>query len=182
MSTKPNDLELEYIHQIATGSSKVQDLIQAKNVEAMELQNKQSIRYKTPSPAPCPQGDIRLSKIHHKTTMNDKSFNEKLERSNSAYDSKIKEEMDKLVQNPDHEGIRSKVHGMNSKELSTLSEKGVDIYKQSKEIEEKNLEESLKLDFDNKDNFKDYQMYDDFLENSKSMEVEKSPSPSDDYE
>lgn len=180
MSRKPDDLELEYIRELSKSSTEIQNLIQAKHKDQIDLEKSQSVSYKKLDPAPSPKGDKRHLKIHKKEVISKEGLEQRTIEIQDRFDRQIKEKMDKLVEHPNHEPIRSKVQDMDEKDLSILVEKGLNAYKTK---QGKDLEQELAFDLDNpENNFYDYPIYEDFSENSKSLERDKNPSPSDDYE
>ncbi|MEM8938603.1 MAG: hypothetical protein AAGC64_04560 [Bacteroidota bacterium] len=180
MSRKPDDLELDYIHQLAKSNQKVQDLIQDKNNAAIELENRQYSKFKKHEPVPKPNNDISLAKIYTTKNMDDKTLSREVQKSHAKHDQQIKQQMDALVEHPNHAPIKHIVQEMNAKDIATISEKGGEVYKEMKEIEEKEIKDSLRFDLDDSKNFKEYSLNDMFLDNSK--DIDKSPSPADDFE
>lgn len=180
MSRKPDDLDLEYIRELAKSSTEIQDLIQAKHKEQIDLDRTQSVSYKKLDPEPSPLGDKRHLKVYRQETISRDFLEQKTVENQDRFDRQVKEKMDNLVEHLNHEPIRSKVHNMDEKDLSILVEKGVGEFKAK---QEKDLERALEFDLDNPDNnFEDYSVYDDFLDNSKSLEIDNKPSPADDFE
>ena len=230
MSSKPDDLDLEVIHQLANRNQKVQDLIKDKNKEIYNIDRSQSATYKKIDPAPKPKGDIRFTKTFKIVTdkeILDNRKNEVKER----YNKEIKQEMIDSAKNKGLEEInQNQIKDMPHQDLAILSEKGVEAYKQHEKQQalekeqdgkeklptqmtdkeerefygdydekqetifketdkgkdlnqEVDIEQQLKMDEKESEKLlEETTMLEDFKDNSKDIEIDKRPLPSDDFE
>lgn len=148
MSRKPDDLDLQVIHQLANSHQDVQDLIDAKNKELKNLDKAHSINYKKLDPAPKPKGDIRFSKSHSKETNSREGLDLAKEDTENHFNKSIKQKMTEAsLENDLHKDHQHQIQNMPDKDLSILSEKGVDAYRQH-EKEQARDKEVLDLTMD----------------------------------
>lgn len=180
MSKKPDDWDLEYIYDLSNGSQEIQDLIQAKRHSIINIRNSQFATFKKLDPTPKPKGDVRLSKTHTRQIMSDKDMDKEIEKVKNDFDLKIKDALKERAFQKDKEYIYPIIKGMDKKDLSVLVENGREFYKAKQQEQEKSNEEALKIDLDDIDNNKDYNIYLDYQDNLE--DIDKSLSPSDDFE
>ncbi|GFZ79669.1 hypothetical protein GCM10011531_06970 [Aquaticitalea lipolytica] len=173
MTQKLDDLELEYIQELAKSSQEIQDLIKEKQKAIDDLDRSKQISFKKYEPAPYPKGDIRIIKMHTKSLKTDKQIERETSEVKNDYNNKIKQALEEKAFKGDQDYIYPVIKKMNKEDTAILLERGRQAYK------EKILESSLTLNLDDIDD--QYQsLYLSFEENEK--DIDKSPSPSDDYE
>lgn len=182
MSRKLDDLDLIAIRELGKSSQKVQDLIQDKNIEIHNLELKQNITFKKLDPAPKPKGDIRIMKLHSREMYSLDETKQEIKKVEEIYADKIKPAMEEKALETDQDHILPSLKEIDKDDLPILVEKGLDAYKEKQVEHKKTLEQSLEFDLDDKSKFEDYPIHYDFEDNSKDMDIDKSPSPSDEYE
>lgn len=173
MIQKPDDLELEYIQELAKSSKEVQDLLKEKQKAIDDISRGKKVSFKKYEPAPSPKGDIRLIKTHTKELKSDKQIEKKTSEVKNDYNEKIKQAIEDKAFKRDKDHIYPVIKKMDKEDTAILLEQGRQAYK------EKTLESSLAYDLDEIDD-KYQSLYLSFDENEK--DIDKSPSPSDDYE
>ncbi|MEO1033385.1 MAG: hypothetical protein AAFX55_18500 [Bacteroidota bacterium] len=206
MSRKPDDYDLDVIHQIAKRSEKIQGLIDDKNKATSDINKTKSTSFYKPEPRPKPKGDIDIPKMHSKTLKSKEQIDKEIEDSEAKFDKKIKKEMINESKRLDYEEETiNQIEEMNSQELSVLAEKGPEEYKNFQKTKDfENSKDTITIDerpiSQFKDNKQDMELnhsyqdiddiynrteYIDFDEESldKDLEdIDKTPDPSDDFE
>ncbi len=180
MSKKPDDLELIAIQELGKSSQKIQDLINDKNLDIYYLELQQKTNFKKPEPAPKPDGDIRITKLHTKEMRSMKETKKEIERVEAMYADQIKPAMEEKALKTDADHLLPALKQIDKNDLPILLEKGLNAYKERQIEKQKELEQALEFDLDDKTKFEDYPIYLDFDKNEK--DVDKPPSPSDDFE
>ena len=182
MSKEIDELKLIAVIEIGKSSQKVQDLITEKNNEINRLEMGQKSNFKKFSPAPKPSGDIRIAKIHTKENHAPEATKQAIQKTVDKFARDLKSAMEEKALETDQDHILPSIQEIEKDDLQILVEQGLDAYKERQIEKEKELEQSLEFDLDDKSNFEDYPIYLDFEANSKDMDIEKAPSPSDDFE
>ncbi|MFL1013238.1 hypothetical protein [Flavisericum labens] len=180
MSKKPDDLELIAIRELGKGSKKVQDLINDKNLDIKTIESQQKVNFKEPHPAPKPDGDIRITKLHTKEMQSVEETKQEIKRIEALYADKIKPAMEEKVIETDAEHLLPALQKIDKDDLPILVEKGLNAYKERQAEKQIELEQSIELDLDDKEKFDKYPILLDFDNNEK--DIDKIPSPADDYE
>lgn len=180
MSKKPDDLDLIAIRELGKGSQKVQDLINDKNLDIHYLELKQKTNFKKPDPAPKPNGDIRITKLHTKEMRSLEETKQEIKRVEERYADKIKPAMEEKALETDANHLLPALKQIDKDDLPILIEKGLSAYKEKEIEKQKELEQALEFDLDDASKFEDYPIYLDFDKNEKDLD--KTPSPSDDFE
>ncbi|MDD7887863.1 hypothetical protein [Flavivirga sp. 57AJ16] len=146
MSTKPDDLDLEVIYEIAQRSQEVQDLIEEKNKAISSIDKSRFATYQKPNLTLKPKGDIALNQNYKKEIASKETANKLKAETKEQYDKKIKDEMLNKAKSADYANHTiNQIADMPHQDLAILSEKDVGGYKKHQQELEKSEPEKLDI-------------------------------------
>jgi hypothetical protein len=182
MSTNRDELELIALHEMGKSSPKVQDLINEKNKALIDLEKTETVRFKKLDPAPSPSNDKRMLRQHsHSPRTPEQTVAQQLQIEQS-YDGQIKQAMMEKAVLEEHEYFLPTLQDMSNKEVGILAEKGpyavLDMEKQQAMVQD----QPAILDLDDESRFNRMALDQDFKENVKDLDIQKTPDPADDFE
>ena len=172
MSIKFEDWELENIY-VVTQQSDAQKLVEEKNKTLYDMDRTRTPSSKAPTPVPKPKGDIRITKTDKTETISKEENEKRKEQVSNEYDKKIKEEIIKTAQDKDYdEETIQQIKSMPEKDLSVLTEKGVEGYREfEKQQELENIKNEKESDFSYNQQDIQKNNVSDFRENKDSLDI-----------
>lgn len=196
-------LKTKAIEDLGRGSTKVKDIIEAKNKALNRLANHNKGKADYPSPQLTPQGDISFPKSKSFQINTPEQVEVRYQQLEADYNQQIRDALEETIQERDIGHMHNLIDEYENKELSQIIENGHESYlleQEAKEQEqileqeqsqeqqlepEQTIEEQLEFDVDQFEaNLDDTSPYNDFETNGKDMDIDapEPPEPSGEYE